>query len=62
VSGVNAIGLFSMRRPIDPGRWKAIGPKAQFLVFDEQCKACKKGEKCRCIEDISIDSVMNAIG
>jgi hypothetical protein len=51
-----------MRRPIDPGRWKAIGPKAQFLVFDEQCKACKKGEKCRCIEDISIDSVMNAIG
>jgi ADP-heptose:LPS heptosyltransferase len=62
VSGVNAIGLFSMRRPIDPGRWKAIGPKAQFLVFDEQCKACKKGEKCRCIEDISVDSVMNAIG
>ncbi|MFZ9586544.1 MAG: glycosyltransferase family 9 protein [Crocinitomicaceae bacterium] len=61
VCGVKAIGLFSMRRPIDPGRWQAIGPKAKFLVFDPHCSACKKGEKCRCIEEITVQSVINAI-
>lgn len=62
VCGIKAIGLFSMRRPIDPGRWKAIGPKATYLVFDKNCKSCKKGEKCRCIENITVQTVINAIG
>jgi heptosyltransferase-3 len=62
LSGIHAIGLFSMRRPIDPGRWQAIGPKAEFLVFDEACKVCKKGSLCSCIENIAVSSVVQAIG
>lgn len=62
LSGIHAIGLFSMRRPIDPGRWRAIGPKAEFIVFDEACKVCKKGSLCTCIENIAVSSVAQVIG
>jgi len=62
LSGIHAIGLFSMRRPIDPGRWRAIGPKADFMVFDPTCAACKKGTTCTCIEHISVSSIIALIG
>lgn len=29
--GVHALGLFPSRRPIHPGRWAPIGPKAEYL-------------------------------
>jgi heptosyltransferase-3 len=62
LSGIHALGLFSMRRPIDPGRWRAIGPNADFVVFDELCKACKKGTKCTCIENIAVSKLIALIG
>ncbi len=62
LSGIHAIGLFSMRRPIDPGRWCAIGPKAEFIVFDQMCQACKKGQQCKCIENIEVSTVLDCIG
>jgi ADP-heptose:LPS heptosyltransferase len=62
LSGIHAIGLFSMRRPIDPGRWRAIGPKADFMVFDPTCTACKKGTACTCIENISVSSIIALVG
>lgn len=62
LSGIHAIGLFSMCRPIDPGRWRAIGPKADYMVFDPNCSTCKKGTKCTCIENITVTSVIDRIG
>jgi ADP-heptose:LPS heptosyltransferase len=62
LSGIHALGLFSMRRPIDPGRWRAIGPKAAFVVFDASCAACKKGTKCTCIENIAVSTLTALIG
>lgn len=62
LSGIHAIGLFSMRRPIDPGRWRAIGSKAEFIVFDQMCQSCKKGQQCTCIENISVSTVLASIG
>jgi ADP-heptose:LPS heptosyltransferase len=62
LTGIHTIGLFSMRKPIDPGRWRAIGPKADYLVFDPNCSTCKKGTKCTCIENISVTSVIDRIG
>jgi heptosyltransferase-3 len=32
VTGVNAVGLFSNKRPIHPGRWGAIGKKARNIL------------------------------
>ena len=56
--GVNTIGLFSPKKPIHPGRWKALGPSVNILVFDEKCELCAKRKPCNCIEKISIDAVM----
>ena len=62
LSGIHALGLFSIRKPIDPGRWRALGPKAEFVVFDESCVACKKGTKCTCIENIAVSTLIALIG
>jgi ADP-heptose:LPS heptosyltransferase len=61
ISGIKAIGLFSPRKPIHPGRWRALGDKSVALVFDSSCSNCKKGKACSCIENISVQSVLSAI-
>jgi heptosyltransferase III len=61
ISGIKAIGLFSPRKPIHPGRWRALGNKSVALVFESPCSICKKGKVCSCIEKISVQSVLSAI-
>ena len=60
-SGVKAIGLYSSRRPIHPGRWMPIGPQAKALVYDPNCPTCAKGEICKCIEQIPVEKVANEL-
>jgi heptosyltransferase III len=50
---IRAIGLFSPRRPIHPGRWAPIGRDAHALVFDTQCATCAAGKSCDCVQRIS---------
>jgi len=59
--GVNTIGLFSPKRPIHPGRWKALGKKVNILVFDQNCTICAKRKDCTCIEKITVDAVMEVL-
>jgi len=59
--GVNTIGLFSPKRPIHPGRWKALGKKVTALVFDEKCQLCAKRKPCNCIEKITVEAVLEKI-
>lgn len=59
--GVTAIGLFSPKRPIHPGRWKALGPNVKILVNDEACEPCAKGKDCECITEISVEKVMEQL-
>jgi heptosyltransferase-3 len=61
VLGIKAIGLFSPRKPIHPGRWKALGTKTFALVYDENCIKCKNGEKCSCIEKIEVDEIIKLL-
>jgi ADP-heptose:LPS heptosyltransferase len=56
-----AIGLFSPKRPIHPGRWRPLGEKAESVVFDDNCKKCYKGEECSCITKISPDKILNLL-
>lgn len=56
-----AIGLYSSRKPIHPGRWRPLGPNATTLVYDENCKDCEKGKKCNCVKDISVTRVLDEI-
>lgn len=60
-SGIRTIGLFSPRRPIHPGRWKAIGSDVRILTFDDDCPTCAKGKECDCITQISPERVMEQI-
>jgi ADP-heptose:LPS heptosyltransferase len=59
--GVRAIGLFSPRKPIHPGRWQPLGTNVRVLVFDPNCPICKKKKSCQCIQEISVDSVLAEI-
>jgi ADP-heptose:LPS heptosyltransferase len=59
--GIKAIGLFSARKPIHPGRWKALGKNAIALVFDPNCKNCKTKKNCDCIRSISVETVKHQL-
>lgn len=59
--GVNTVGLYSPKRPIHPGRWKALGKHVTIIVFDENCQSCSKGKDCNCIMDIEVDSVLKTL-
>ncbi len=59
--GIKAIGLYSPRIPIHPGRWKPLGRQAVALVYDENCARCQSKEACQCIEQIPSDRVIAEI-
>jgi heptosyltransferase III len=59
--GKNAIGLFSPKRPIHPGRWMPIGKNAHYLVFDKDCINCAKGKECQCIQQINPQQIVDLL-
>ena len=61
ILNVRSVGLFSMRKPIHPGRWKPLGVNAVSLVFDEKCPTCAKGVICQCLRKIPVNGVRNAL-
>lgn len=61
IMGKLTIGLFSPKRPIHPGRWKALGENVKIFVHDEACPTCKKKNPCNCIELIAVENVEKEI-
>lgn len=59
--GVRTVGLYSPKRPIHPGRWKALGSNIRIVVNDPECPSCKKGADCNCISDISVERVFEEL-
>jgi heptosyltransferase III len=59
--GKNAIGLFSPKRPIHPGRWRPVGTNAHYLVFNERCDKCANKKDCDCIIQISPQQVVDLL-
>lgn len=59
--GVNTVGLFSPKRPIHPGRWKALGPRVSIVEFDPYCPTCKAKKECNCIASISVEQVLEKL-
>ncbi len=57
-SGRHALGLFAPMRPIHPGRWAPLGAKAEVLVEDRNCRACRKMTRCACIAGIAVGRVL----
>ncbi|MFN5879940.1 MAG: glycosyltransferase family 9 protein [Flavobacteriales bacterium] len=60
-TGIKAVGLYSPKRPIHPGRWQALGKNVSILVNDPDCPTCKKGKSCDCITRIPVDRVLAEI-
>lgn len=60
-SGIRAVGLFSPKRPIHPGRWRPLGSDTRILVENENCSKCSSGKACQCIENISVDRVLDQL-
>lgn len=61
ILGIKAIGLFSSRKPIHPGRWKALGSQSVALEFDPSCSVCSKGKSCNCIQKIPVEKVLETL-
>lgn len=56
--GTKAIGLFSPKRPIHPGRWQPIGKDTKTIIYDEKCENCKSNRSCGCIAKIEVEKVL----
>ena len=50
--GINALGIYPPIRPMHPGRWAPIGPKAAVFVKETECDACRKTGDCACMRSI----------
>ncbi len=52
--GRHALGLYPPIRPMHPGRWAPLGPRAEYLVFDRPaCQDCRaRPVACACIRAI----------
>ena len=50
--GIHALGLYPARRPMHPGRWAPLGPRAEWLAASEHCERCGRGE-CNCMRSIT---------
>lgn len=59
--GIRTIGFFSPRKPIHPGRWRALGKDVRILVDDPNCEACGRKEDCNCITQIAPERVIAEI-
>lgn len=61
--GQRTLGLFPPTRPMHPGRWAALGSRAQNLVEDKSCTGCAKLETvtCDCMYRISPESVLGVV-
>jgi ADP-heptose:LPS heptosyltransferase len=58
--GRHALGLYPPIRPMHPGRWGPLGPRAEYLVFDRpDCQDCRAAPAaCACIRAIATAQVM----
>jgi len=55
--GKRAVGLYPSIRPMHPGRWAPLGPKATYLALDKECNDCQKNKYCTCINTITAEQV-----
>lgn len=59
--GKVALGIYPPIRPMHPGRWAPIGPKASFVVENRECSKCRNENTCECIENIQPVAVKNKL-
>jgi heptosyltransferase-3 len=61
VLGLQTIGIYSPKRPIHPGRWKAVGENVQIVVNDEDRELSKINPSMSLIAQIASARVIKLI-
>jgi ADP-heptose:LPS heptosyltransferase len=61
ILGERTCGLFSPRKPIHPGRWKALGKDVHIFTNDKNCPLCAKKKECNCIEEIQPNLILETL-
>ncbi len=64
-AGARTLGLFPPVRPIHPGRWAPLGPRAEWLTADAPCAGCaaarggaaRGGAACACMAAVPVEAV-----
>ena len=59
--GRPTLGLFPPIRPMDPGRWGALGMRAEILCQPQGCSACSKADECDCMRRITPQQVADVV-
>ena len=59
--GKKAVGIYPPIKPMHPGRWAPLGPRARYLVADRACNNCRKTVSCHCMTEITPEQVMNVL-
>ena len=59
--GKVTLGIFPPIRPMHPGRWAPLGPKASYVVENKECSNCRKEDHCECMENIQPVAVKNKL-
>jgi ADP-heptose:LPS heptosyltransferase len=59
--GQRTLGLFPPMRPIDPGRWGALGARAQVMCKPTGCNGCSDPADCACMRNITPKDVAEVV-
>jgi ADP-heptose:LPS heptosyltransferase len=61
--GQRTLGLFPPTRPMHPGRWAPVGPRARLLCMPTSCSGCAeiKAPSCACMEAIRPEMVEKVV-
>ncbi|MEJ7678974.1 MAG: glycosyltransferase family 9 protein [Segetibacter sp.] len=60
--GKDAFGIYPPIRPIHPGRWAPLGPKAKAFVLDKNCSDCRGNKMpCHCINEVNPEWIKDAL-
>ncbi|MBD0258549.1 MAG: glycosyltransferase family 9 protein [Cytophagales bacterium] len=59
--GKLAVGIYPPIRPMHPGRWGPVGPRASYLVLSKDCSDCRKSGDCACVRAIAVQQVSAVI-
>ncbi|MGI4850181.1 MAG: glycosyltransferase family 9 protein [Janthinobacterium lividum] len=59
--GRATLGLFPPVRPIDPGRWGALGARATSLAQEQPCNGCNDAACCSCMVSITPEQVADVV-
>jgi heptosyltransferase-3 len=51
--GIYALGIYPPIRPMHPGRWGPVGPRAEVFVRQGDCAACRQTADCTCMRGIA---------